>query len=154
VSILGLAWLLGRGRPLSAEEPGLQPLRACENKSNDAARLTYCALANGRIQPERNDDVDITGWLLRAKRRRAGMPETPARRMRAKGVAFIHSPTGTFTVTLDGQAWVQQALLEFPIEVGDEATVRPGLFGALCMITEHRNRRTRVFAFSGCEILV
>jgi hypothetical protein len=128
---------------VTAADVVLQHVRDCGNEVNDAKRLACYDAAIGRA--ETNDDVGLTGKLLRAKRQEAGLAPATAKSVRAKVVAIARPPTGKFVVTLDnGQVWSQEELIDFPLEAGDEVTIRSGLLGALWLGAGHRNQETRV----------
>lgn len=125
------------------DDPVIQRMRDCGTEMDHAKRLACYDSAIGRT--ETSDDVGLTGKLLR-KRQQGKFAATAPKSVRAKVVAITRPPTGKFVVTLDnGQVWSQQEVLDFPLEVSDEVTIRPGLLGALWLVDEHRkNRETRV----------
>ena len=126
-----------------AADEVLQQMRVCGNEVNDAKRLACYDAAIGRTGT--SDDVGLTGKLLRSKRQEAGLTDAAPKSVHAKVVAVSRPPAGKFTVTLDnGQVWSQQESLDFPLEVGDEVTIRSGLLGALWLGVGHRNQETRV----------
>jgi hypothetical protein len=120
-------------------------LRACAAEVKDAMRLHCYDMAIGRSQGGRDDDIGVTGELLRSKRRQAGLTEVAPRDMSAKVVSVIEAPSGTFVVTLDnGQIWSQEEALSFQLQPGDVVTVRHGVLGVLWMRNGHRHLETRV----------
>jgi hypothetical protein len=121
-------------------------LRACATEVNDAKRLDCYDTAIGRSGGGREDDIGVTGELLRSKRREAGLTVTTTPQdMSAKVVSVIEAPSGKFVVTLDnGQVWSQQEVLEFALQAGDVVTVRHGVLGALWMSNGRRHLETRV----------
>jgi hypothetical protein len=132
----------GQGSVMAADEV-LQQMRDCGIEVNDAKRLACYDAAIGRT--ETSADVGLTGKLPRSKRQGAGRPDATPKSVRSKVVAVTRPPAGKFVVTLDnGQVWSQQELIDFPIEVGDEVTIRSGLLGALWLSDGHRNQETRV----------
>jgi hypothetical protein len=128
-----------------AADQVIDRVRACATEVNDAKRLACYDAAIGR-SAGRDDDIGVTGELLRSKRREAGLTvKAPPEDMSAKVVSVSLPPTGKFVVTLDnGQVWRQQEVLDFPLEKGDTVTVRHGLLGALWMSNGRRNLETRV----------
>jgi hypothetical protein len=145
-----LVWMIGAvcttGAPLmAADESALTHVRACALEAHDALRLACYDSAIGRTRTGSSDEIGLTGELLRNQRRQAGMAETPPQSVHAKVVAVSRPPTSKIVVTLDnGQVWSQQELLEFPIEIGDDVSIRSGLLGVLWMVDGHRHRETRV----------
>jgi hypothetical protein len=120
-------------------------MRACGTEADDAKRLACYDFAIGRSKSGENDDLGVTGELLRHKRREAGLTEAPPKDMSGKVVAIARPPFGKFVVILDnGQVWAQQELLDFSVEVGDVITIRSGLLGALWMTNGNRVAQTRV----------
>ena len=143
-----LGWLVlttlmsGQGSVTAADEVP-QQMRVCGNEVNDAKRLACYDAAIGRTGT--SDDVGLTGKLLRSKRQEAGLTDATPKSVHAKVVAVARPPAGRFIVTLDnGQVWSQQESIDFPLEVGDEVTIRSGLLGALWLGDGHRNQETRV----------
>lgn len=143
VLIVGTIFI-SRPPVVAADESALTQVRACTLEVNDALRLACYDSAMGRSRMGASD-MGVTGELLRNQRRQAGMTETSPQSLHAKIVAVSRPPNSKIVVSLDnGQVWSQQELLEFPIEIGDDVTIRPGLLGALWMVDGHRHRETRV----------
>lgn len=145
VGWLVTAALLSGQRLALAGDSLVERLRACGTESDDAKRLACYDFAIGRSKSGENDDLGVTGELLRQKQRQAGLTEAPPKDMRGKVVAIARPPYGKFVVILDsGQVWAQQELLDFSLEVGDVITIRRGLLGALWMTNGNRRAQTQV----------
>ena len=84
-----------------------------ERSGNDATRLDCYDTVIGRTQG-RDNDIGVTGELLRSKRRETRSTVTTPQDMSAKVVSVIKPPSGKFVVTLDnGQIWSQQEALDY-----------------------------------------
>jgi hypothetical protein len=120
-------------------------MRNCATEADEAKRLVCYDSAIGRSKSGQNDDLGVTGELLRHKEKQAGLTEAPPKDMSGKVVAIARAPYGKFIVILDnGQVWAQQELLDFSLEVGDVITIRRGLLGALWMTNGNRRAETQV----------
>jgi hypothetical protein len=140
--VVAAALIVGHGPALGGESV-IDRMRTCATEADEAKRLACYDSAIGRSQV-RNDDIGVTGELLRSKRRQAGLKEASAQDMTAKVVSVVQPPLGKLVVTLDnGQIWAQQEVVDFPLQVGDVITVRHGLLGALWM-SNGRRLETRV----------
>src|SRR5271170_901186 len=118
------AALLSGQRLVLAGDSLVDRMRACGTEADDAKRLACYDFAIGRSKSGENDDLGMTGELLKHKQREAGL-DAPPKDMSGKVVAIARPPFGKFVVILDnGQVWAQQELLDFPVEVGDVITIR------------------------------
>jgi hypothetical protein len=120
-------------------------MRACAIEADEAKRLACYDLQIGRSKSGQNDDLGVTGDLLRHKQRQAGIAKEAPQDMSGTVVAITERRFGKFVVTLDnGQVWAQQEVLDFTLKVGDVITIRRGLMGALWMVNPSGRVQTRV----------
>jgi hypothetical protein len=120
-------------------------MRACAIEADEAKRLACYDLQIGRSKSGQNDDLGVTGDLLRHKQRQAGITKEVPQDMSGKVVAITERRFGKFVVTLDnGQVWAQQEVLDLPLKVGDVVTIRRGVLGALWMVNPSGRAQTRV----------
>jgi len=160
-------WLVAAGLMCAqgvalAGDPLIDRLRACAAEANDAKRLACYDTGIGRSKPGQNEDLGVTGELLRHQQREAATPAAtprappavpapppnppnPPNQLSAKVVAVAKPLVGKFVVILDnGQVWQQQELVDFSLEVGDIITIRKGLLGALWMTNGKSRIQTQV----------
>jgi hypothetical protein len=118
-------------------------LRSCATEVNEAKRLACYDAAIGRSQGGRDDDIGVTGDLLRNKRREAEATVMAPEDMCATVVSVIQPLSAKLVITLDnGQICSQREVLDFPLQVGDVVTVRHGVLGVLWMSNGRRWRET------------
>jgi hypothetical protein len=128
-----------------AADPLIDRLRSCATEVNEAKRLACYDAAIGRSQGGRDDDIGVTGDLLRNKRREAELTVIIPEDMSATVVSVIQPLSAKLVITLDnGQIWSQREVLDFPLQVGDVVTVRHGVLGVLWMSNGRRRLETRV----------
>jgi hypothetical protein len=131
--------------PAPADDSVIDRVRACVTEADDAERLACYDFAIGRSKPGQNEDLGVTGELLRQRQRQAAPPASPPQEMSGKIVAISKRPYGKFVVTLDnGQVWAQSEVLDFSLELGDVVTIRRGVLGALWMVKGNHHAQTRV----------
>jgi hypothetical protein len=138
------ALILGHG-PALGDESVIDRMRTCASEADEAKRLACYDFQIGRSKSGQNEDLGVTGELLRQKQKQAGMAAAPADDMVGKVVAIANRGFGKFVVTLDnGQVWAQQDVPDFTVRVGDLITIRRGVLGALWMVSSRGHRQTRV----------
>jgi hypothetical protein len=120
-------------------------MRNCATEADEAKRLVCYDSAIGRSKSGQNDDLGVTGELLRHKEKQAGITAAPPDDMTAKVVAIANGRYGKSVVTLDnGQVWAQQEVPDFTLQVGDAITIRRGVLGALWLVSPSGHAQIRV----------
>ena len=112
--------------PLAAAAAAIdERLQDCRATESDAERLAcYDALADGV------ETGEVVTRVVVEKN------ELPAE-IRGKVVELSRRPRGQWIITLDnGQVWLQKNADRTRIEVGDEVTIRRGVFGARRLFTD------------------
>jgi hypothetical protein len=141
---IAAALILGYGAALG-DESVIERMRTCATEADEAKRLACYDREIGRSKSGQNDDLGVTGELLRHKQKQAGITAPAPDDMTGKVVAITERRFGKFVVTLDnGQVWAQQEVLDFTLKVGDVVTIRRGLVGALWMVSPSGRVQTRV----------
>ncbi|HLZ99818.1 MAG TPA: hypothetical protein VKP66_17910 [Steroidobacteraceae bacterium] len=121
---------------VSGDESIIDRMRTCATEADEAKRLACYDLQIGRSKVGQNEDLGVTGELLRQKQRQAGVQAAPADDMTGKVVEITNRRMGKSWVTLDnGQVWAQEEVPDFTLRVGDVITVRRGALGALWMVS-------------------
>jgi hypothetical protein len=142
--LVAAALISGHGPALGGESV-IDRVRACATEADEAKRLVCYDSAIGRSKSGQNDDLGVTGELLRHKEQQAGIPAAPAEDLTGKVVAIANRGSGKFVVTLDnGQVWAQQEVPDFTLQVGAVITVRRGVLGALYMVSPSGHAQVRV----------
>jgi len=142
--LVAAALISGHGPALGGESV-IDRVRACATEADEAKRLVCYDSAIGRSKSGQNDDLGVTGELLRHKEKQAGIPAAPAEDLTGKVVAIANRGSGKFVVTLDnGQVWAQQEIPDFTLQVGAVITVRRGVLGALYMVSPSGHAQVRV----------
>jgi hypothetical protein len=138
------ALLCGHGAVLG-DDAVIDRMRACATESDEAKRLACYDQQIGRSKSGQNDDLGVTGELLRHKQKQAGITAATPADVTAKVAALANRGSGKFVVTLDnGQVWVQQEAPDFMLQVGDVITLRRGVLGALWMVSPSGRDQVRV----------
>jgi hypothetical protein len=120
-------------------------MRNCATEADEAKRLVCYDSAIGRSKSGQNDDLGVTGELLRHKEKQAGTAPPPPQDLHGKVVAIANRGFGKFAVTLDnGQVWAELEVPDFTLRVGDAVTIRRGVLGALWMVSASGRSQTRV----------
>jgi hypothetical protein len=120
-------------------------MRTCATEADEAKRLACYDLQIGRSKSGQNDDLGVTGQLLRHKQKQAGITAAPPEDMTGKVAAIANQRLGKLVVTLDdGQVWAQQEVPDFTLQVGDAVTIRRGVLGALWMVSPSGHDQVRV----------
>jgi hypothetical protein len=141
---IAAALICGHGSALG-DESVIDRMRTCATEADEAKRLACYDLQIGRSKSGQNDDLGVTGELLRHKQKQAGIAAAPPDDLTGKVVAIANRGFGKFVVTLDnGQVWAQQEVPDFTVRVGDVITIRRGVLGALWMVSPSGHSQTRV----------
>ena len=136
--------MCGHGAALG-DDSVIDRMRACAAESDEAKRLACYDLQIGRSKSGQNDELGVTGELLRQKQKQAGMTVATPADVTAKVAALANRGSGKFVVTLDnGQVWAQQEVPDFTLQVGDVVTLRRGVLGALWMVNPSGRDQVRV----------
>jgi hypothetical protein len=142
--VIAAALLCGHGAALGGD-PVIDRMRACASEADEAKRLACYDREIGRSKSAQNDDLGVTGELLRKKQKQAGITPAPAEDMTGKVVAISGRGFGKFVVTLDnGQVWAQQEEPDFTLQPDDVITIRHGVLGALWMVSPSGRAQVRV----------
>jgi hypothetical protein len=142
--LIAAALILGNGQALGGESV-IDRMRICASEADEAKRLACYDFQIGRSKSGQNDDLGVTGELLRHKQKQAGIAAAPPDDMAGKVVEIANRGFGKFIVTLDnGQVWAQQEVPDFTLRVGDVITIRRGVLGALWMVSSGGHRQIRV----------
>jgi hypothetical protein len=142
--VVAAALILGHGPALGGESV-IDRMRTCAIEADEAKRLACYDLQIGRSKSGQNDDLGVTGELLRHKQKQAGITAATPADVTAKVAAVANRGFGKFVVTLDnGQVWAQQEVPDFTLQVGDVINVRRGVLGALYMVSPSGHDQIRV----------
>ena len=135
--------MCGHGAALG-DDAVIDRMRTCATEPDEAKRLACYDLQIGRSKRQ-NDDLGVTGELLRHKQKQAGITPAAPADVTAKVAALANRGSGKFVVTLDnGQVWAQQEVPDFTLQVGDVITLRRGVLGALWMVSPSGHDQIRV----------
>lgn len=142
--VIAAALILAHG-PALGDESVIDRMRTCAGEADEAKRLACYDFQMGRSKIGQNEDLGVTGELLRQKQKQAGIATAPPDDMAGKVVGIANRGFGKFVVTLDnGQVWAQQEAPDFTVRVGDLITIRRGVLGALWMVNSKDHRQARV----------
>jgi hypothetical protein len=142
--VVAAALILSHGSALGGDSV-IDRMRNCATEADEAKRLVFYDSAIGRSKSGQNDDLGVTGELLRHKEKQAGITAAPPDDMTAKVVAIANGRYGKSVVTLDnGQVWAQQEVPDFTLQVGDAITIRRGVLGALWLVSPSGHAQIRV----------
>jgi hypothetical protein len=142
--VLAAALICGHGAALG-DAAVIDRMRTCATEADEAKRLACYDREIGRSKSGQNDDLGVTGELLRHRQKQAGITAAPPEDPPGKVLAIVNRGFGKFAVTLDnGQVWAQQEVPDFTLHVGDVITIRRGALGALWMVSPSGHSQTRV----------
>ena len=141
---IAAALMCGHGAALG-DDAVIDRMRACASEADEAKRLACYDLHIGRSKGRQNEDLGVTGELLRQKQKQAGITAATPADVTAKVATLANRGSGKFVVTLDnGQVWAQQEAPDFTLQVGDVITLRRGVLGALWMVSPSGREQVRV----------
>ncbi len=130
-----------------AADAVLDRVRGCMVEPDASKRLECYDRELGR-SASRAVDLGMNSALVRKKQAESGIAPPPPAATKIKGpvTAVRKDSYGRAVVTLgSGQVWAQQDMnLDFPVQVGDVVTLKPGLLGVLWMVDSHDRVQTRV----------
>jgi hypothetical protein len=142
--VVAAVLISGHGAALG-DESVIDRMRTCTSEADEAKRLACYDREIGRSKSGQNDDLGVTGELLRHKEKQAGITAAPPDDMTARVAAIANGRYGKSVVTLDnGQVWAQREVPDFTLQVGDVITIRRGVLGALWMVSPSGRTQTRV----------
>src|ERR1700722_15048359 len=87
------ALLCGQGAA-PADDSVIDRVRACASEADDAKRLACYDFQIGRSKSGQNDDLGVTGELLRHKQQQAGLMAVPTPDLTAKVAAIAKASYG------------------------------------------------------------
>jgi hypothetical protein len=141
---IAAALICGHGTALG-DDSIVTRMRTCATEADEAKRLACYDLQIGRSKGGQNEDLGVTGELLRQKQKQAGITPAPPADVTAKVAAVANRGLGKFVVTLEnGQVWAQQEAPDFTLQVGDVIILRRGVLGALWMVSPSGREQVRV----------